>query len=222
MNKLTLVGLCSLILCTNSLAKESVFSIDDVRKQVAFIENNECPVDAKIHDIEWVQQKLSCMVNMDQYVAFLKIDYPGDKTLESYLEHLNEKNTQVLKIMLKEHGWINISRFGRKADSDAWLLVQHADQDPAFQASVAFLLEALVEIGETNINNFAYLYDRVALKYQQLGLKQRYGTQFIVKKNSLELQPFSGTIQDINARRKEIGLPTVERYLNQAKATYLE
>lgn len=83
-------------------------------------------------------------------------------------------NTAWLKAQLAESGWFRISVYGPNADKNAWLLVQHADHDVAFQKQVLSLLEPLIPLKETSPSNYAYLYDRVAIAEKRA---QRYGTQ---------------------------------------------
>ncbi|ADU13611.1 DUF6624 domain-containing protein [Asticcacaulis excentricus] len=83
-------------------------------------------------------------------------------------------NTAWLKAQLAESGWFRISVYGPNADKNAWLLVQHADHDVAFQKQVLSLLEPLIPLKETLPSNYAYLYDRVAIAEKRA---QRYGTQ---------------------------------------------
>lgn len=84
------------------------------------------------------------------------------------------ENTAWLKAHVAAHGWIRISEHGEAASQAAWLLIQHADNDPAFQAEVLTLLEPLVAARETSGGNYAYLYDRVAVGANR---PQRYGSQ---------------------------------------------
>lgn len=84
-------------------------------------------------------------------------------------------NTEWLKGVIAEHGWPKISDVGEEAATNAWLLVQHADQDPLFQRDMLRLIEPLAAQGEASPRDFAYLYDRVMLKWAG---KQRYGSQF--------------------------------------------
>jgi hypothetical protein len=100
------------------------------------------------------------------------------------------------------------------------MLVQHADHDPHFQASIAFMLEQLVAIGETDQKNFAYLYDRVAVGLNHIGIKQKYGTQSMLDNNTIKLTPFVGTIQELDSRRQAIGLPPIQEYLAQLREFY--
>lgn len=87
----------------------------------------------------------------------------------------DRKNTEYLKKLVAEQGWPTISRVGEQASAKAWLLIQHADHDPAFQLMALRLMQPLVVKGEVSKRNYAYLYDRVMLK---LNGKQRFGTQF--------------------------------------------
>ncbi|MBA3999508.1 DUF6624 domain-containing protein [Brevundimonas sp.] len=84
------------------------------------------------------------------------------------------ENAVWLKTELDAHGWFRISQHGEEADRAAWLIVQHADQDPQFQTAVLAMLEPLVALGETRPSSYAYLHDRVAVN---TGRPQRYGTQ---------------------------------------------
>ncbi len=135
--------------------------------------------------------------------------------VDPYWEEIDSTSTRELKALLEAHGWPVISRFGRKADSDAWILAQHADLDPGFQREVLSLLEALVPEEETDPQNFAKLYDRVALAE---GRPQKYGTQFhcVSQEGGLTV----GKLEDeenVDALRAALGMPTVEEYLRFAK-----
>lgn len=85
------------------------------------------------------------------------------------------KNTAFLKKLVQDKGWPTIPMVGKRASFNAWLLVQHADHDPAFQLQALRLMEPLAARGEVSKTNYAYLYDRVMLKFNG---KQRFGTQF--------------------------------------------
>lgn len=87
---------------------------------------------------------------------------------------LDHENTEWLKADLAANGWYRLSRYEAAADTAAWLMVQHADNDPEFQAAVLAMLEPLVATGDARPANYAYLYDRVAMN---AGRPLRYGTQ---------------------------------------------
>ncbi|ATQ41257.1 DUF6624 domain-containing protein [Caulobacter mirabilis] len=87
---------------------------------------------------------------------------------------IDEANLVWLKKTIAERGWFRISRDGQQADDAARNLVQHADDDPAFQQRMLAVLEAELAAKETTASGYAYLYDRVAVN---TGKPQRYATQ---------------------------------------------
>lgn len=97
-----------------------------------------------------------------------------DKALMQQQQQVNQDNTARLKEIVEEYGWPGFSLVGKDGASAAWLLVQHADHDVAFQKQCLALLQAAVEIGEALPRHAAYLYDRVAVNEKR---PQRYGTQ---------------------------------------------
>jgi hypothetical protein len=83
-------------------------------------------------------------------------------------------NTEWLKADVAANGWYTIPVNGARASSSAWLMAQHADRDRDFQRHVLALMEPMVATGEVSRNNYAYLWDRVAVGENR---PQRYGTQ---------------------------------------------
>lgn len=87
---------------------------------------------------------------------------------------IDRDNTAWLRADLAANGWYRISAFHPSASNAAWLMVQHADRDPAFQQEMLVMLEPLAAEGEIERSDFAYLFDRVAVN---AGRPQRYGSQ---------------------------------------------
>lgn len=114
-----------------------------------------------------IARLLARMVEVDQ--GFRKL--PRDQHVDRDVYGLN---TRTIKAWLANIDWFTISAFGRDADHAAWLLVQHADHDVAFQRDVLARLTKLVDKNETDRSSYAYLYDRVAVNDGKL---QRYATQ---------------------------------------------
>ena len=123
----------------------------------------------------------------------------------------DEANTEWLKGVVAERGWPTISAVGEEASFAAWLLVQHADADPAFQLDALRLMEPLVVSGEVSKSNYAYLYDRVMLK---LAGKQRYATQVRCRDGIRAPQPLEDEA-NVDRLRSEVGLPPVSEYIEQ-------
>lgn len=104
----------------------------------------------------------------------------------SELAHVDFSNTAWLRREIAKRGWPKQSEVGEKASNAAWLIVQHADHDPAFQYRALKLMEPLVAQREVSPQNYAYLYDRVMLK---LTGQQRYATQFTCKDGAYVPRP---------------------------------
>jgi Family of unknown function (DUF6624) len=125
----------------------------------------------------------------------------------------DEDNLNWLKEKISSSGWFDIGRYGAAADNAAWLLVQHADGDPGYQASVAVLLEPKVASGDTNPANFAYLSDRIAVRN---GRPQRFATQA----ECVQGQWLAPRIEDpdgLDARRAAMGLEPYRDQLARRK-----
>jgi len=117
----------------------------------------------------------------------------------------DHRNTAMMKAYVAGKGWPTIAKVGSRASDAAWLLVQHADDDPAFQLSVLRLMAPLAEKGEVSKANYALLYDRVMLK--TLG-KQRYGTQTTCADGKRVALPIEDP-DKVETWRAEAGLDTM-------------
>ena len=74
---------------------------------------------------------------------------------------IDAQNTDRLRQILAEHGWPGQSLVGEQGAHDAWLIAQHADDDPAFQRQALELLAEAVAHGEAKPRDLAYLTDRL-------------------------------------------------------------
>jgi hypothetical protein len=127
---------------------------------------------------------------------------------------IDVQDTADMKALLNIYGWIKISIFGEVADNQAWLIIQHADQDPGFQKEVLTTLESLWPAKETNSRNYAYLYDRVAASWSDPTKRQpqRYGTQGQCQAPG-DWQPLPlESLTHLDEWRKEVGLPSFAEY----------
>jgi hypothetical protein len=135
-----------------------------------------------------------------------------EKEFKGVLEQgqgIDRKNTAWLKQVIERQGWPTFSQVGKDGGLAAWLLVQHADLDPAFQKRCLPLLEAAVEKKEASAQHLAYLTDRVRLANKE---KQVYGTQVRIVDGKAEPQPIEDEA-NVDKRRKEKGLPPLAEYL---------
>ncbi|WP_206364500.1 DUF6624 domain-containing protein [Sphingomonas pokkalii] len=120
-------------------------------------------------------------------------------------------NTGWLKAQVDRGGWPTIAQAGSAGSHAAWLLVQHADADPAFQLRALRLMTPLVASGEVNKRSYAYLYDRIMLKITG---KQRYATQVTCKDGRRVAQPLEEEAR-LPELRAEMGLEPFADYLKQ-------
>ncbi len=109
---------------------------------------------------------------------------------------------------MDKYGWPGKSLVGKDGANAAWLLVQHADRDPAFQKRCLDLMKEAARKGEVSGQELAYLTDRVRVAQ---GEKQLYGTQFHTVDGRLVPQPIEDE-PNVDKRRKEIGLSTMAEY----------
>ena len=128
------------------------------------------------------------------------------------METRDHANTIWLKGVVASGGWPKRANVGDAGADAAWLLVQHADADPAFQARALHLMEPLVKTGDVSLKNYAYLYDRVMLK---LVAEQRYATQLTCRGGRYVPLPVEDESK-VEPLRREVGLDTFADYANRA------
>jgi hypothetical protein len=135
-----------------------------------------------------------------------------DEAAKKRVEAIDTKATARMKEIVAKYGWPGKSLVGEDGANTAWLLVQHADKDVAFQKQCLALLEKAYKAGEATERDYAYLFDRVAVAE---GKPQRYGTQFRDGKP----QPIEDEA-NVDARRKAIGLNTMAEYAKDMERMY--
>lgn len=153
-------------------------------------------------------------------IKLIEKDQEMRKNFQSGKSKWNEKidkiSTDKLKYVIKENGWPTISMVGEEGSRCAWLIVQHSP-DLKFQEYCLSLMESLPE-NEIAKKHIAYLKDRILV--QKKG-KQIYGTQ--MKKNKrgkLEPLPIKN-MKKVDKLRNEIGLDSLEDYLNRSNSSIL-
>ena len=120
---------------------------------------------------------------------------------------IDAANTERLKEIVSRIGWPSVSLVGKEASHQAWLLVQHADKDLAFQEECLRAMLALPE-GEVSKHNIAYLTDRIRMNKK---VPQLYGTQYLLDQETGLYAPLPiESPERVEDRRKEMGLDTLE------------
>lgn len=169
-----------------------------------------------------VTEQLALRVGRDQRVRRLILELletpgagPDDNTLTwlrlfRHMTAIDRGNIAWLKGELEEIGWFTISEYGAEADNNAFLIVQHATEDPEFMREIHALFTELLPRGEIAPDNYALLTDRLAVID---GQPQPYGSQFECVDGGQRLQtPLSAPEAVVDERRAEVGLPPLADY----------
>jgi len=148
-------------------------------------------------------------------IYFMARPTPALRAYDEYLFNLmctaDEDNLNWLKDQVARNGWFDIRRYGRAADQAAWLMVQHADGAPAYQAYIAALLEVKARSGETDPQNYAFLSDRIAVR---TGQPQTFATQMECV-DGRWLAPNVVAPEELDSRRASMGLKPYRAQLAQ-------
>lgn len=120
------------------------------------------------------------------------------------------ENLVKVKAVLDQYGWLSAAVVGDDANSALFLVIQHADLK-TWEKYVPLMREA-VKNKAAKAADLAKLEDRLALEQ---GEKQLYGTQLglDVKTNRYYVFPIADP-DHVDARRKEMGLDSIHRYLS--------
>ena len=116
---------------------------------------------------------------------------------------------RIKQIVADHHGLPGVREVGADGMAAAWLLVQHADTDAAFQQQVLEGLAPKVDSGEVSAREYALLVDRVLVN---TGKPQRYGSQLAAISSRWQPKPMEAPEQ-VDARRAALGLMPLADYL---------
>jgi len=117
------------------------------------------------------------------------------------IEVADRENQAALLQLLPAEGWFLSSRYGRKAASAAFHIVQHSDAELWRRFLPVF--EPLVRDGEIEGQSYAMMFDRLATSE---GRPQRYGTQFRCDGGKWRPYPIEDREQ-LEARRVMMSFP---------------
>jgi hypothetical protein len=137
------------------------------------------------------------------------LDHDDEQRAATRVGEVDADNTAWLRGVVDRHGWPGASLVGEDGANAAWLLVQHADHDPAFQRRCLDLLQAAVERGEGSARDLAYLTDRVLLAE---GAEQEYGTQMRTTRAGYAPRSLRDPAT-VDVRRASVGLEPIAGYI---------
>lgn len=167
-----------------------------------------------------IRRTLGDLIYLDQQLRneLSKAKAKGDEALSEKVREkivaIDRENLSRLKAIFDEVGFPTREMVGIDGVSTAFLLVQHADEDPLFQRHALALAEPLMRQRQMSRRQFAMLSDRVSLAF---GEPQVYGTQMVMQDGKYVLQP-TIDIDNLDSRRKEMALGPHLKMLESANS----
>jgi hypothetical protein len=135
---------------------------------------------------------------------------PEVKAVLERMEKVDRENLAWLKGVVEKHGWPGRSVVGPDGAQGAFLIAQHATSDLDFMAKCLESLRAAYKAGDAEGQWVALMTDRLLILKDKK--KQLYGTQLTSKDGRLVPQPIEDEA-NVDARRKELGMPPLGEYL---------
>lgn len=127
---------------------------------------------------------------------------------------IHNQNAAALDEIINTIGYPTEEKVGEEASEAAWLVIQHSIARPDFMKKCAAFLEREVHLNKADPRHLALLLDRINVFE---GRPQLYGTQFDWDESgSLSPNIYDNLIK-VNARRKTIGLNTLEEQIKTIK-----
>jgi hypothetical protein len=134
---------------------------------------------------------------------------------DSRMAEVHRMNAKRLDEIVARHGWPDECTVGKDGSEAAWLVVQHAIDQPDFQRRMFVYLENAAEQGRVEPWQLALLEDRIR---SLEGRPQKYGTQFDWDESG-EMSPYP-EIEDpsqVNELRASVGLPPIEEAIEDQR-----
>ena len=153
------------------------------------------------------------LLRLRQEDQAVRIDAASNATAAEGFLAVDRRTAARMREIVAAHGWPGISLVGHDGAAAAWLIVQHATHDRAFQEQCLVRLREAVGPGEAEPRHVAYLEDRLAVT---AGRPQRYGTQF---DDRLEPKPIEDE-EHLDERRRAVGLSSMAAYTRQIRKRF--
>jgi hypothetical protein len=147
----------------------------------------------------------------DQRARVAVLAKPRDPQRKRAVVLADQGNLRWLRELVAGKGFPTAAQVGEEGLDHAWLLLQHMDDDPQFQAALLPTLEQRYADGELGADNLARFTDRV-LKAQ--GKPQRYGTQFSPEEMGSQHfgLPDDASVREVEAHRRDLGVMPLADY----------
>jgi hypothetical protein len=165
---------------------------------------------------EMLRRLAADQVARDRLVEGMQAGRPPDTSLFNEMRSIDSSNTLWLQEAVARHGWPDRDVVGEDGARAAFLLVQHADHDTAFQAAMLPSIEAAFRRGQATGQSVALLTDRLAVARHE---PQVYGSQTTMTDGRMTFAPIADSA-GVDARRARMGLPPLNEYRRVLDSVY--
>lgn len=132
-----------------------------------------------------------------------------------HFDRIDRANSGRLQRILRRISWSELTALSPRAADQAFSIISHSN-DVAFKRRMIAVFEPLARAHEMPGDHFAILVDDVA---QAEGRPQVYGTNFNCRDGLFQPNPTEAPDQ-LNARRAELGMNTIEEYATVQRQMY--
>lgn len=162
-----------------------------------------------------LRTELLQMARKDQRARIALIKHGmSDPAYVRAVNAVDTSNGEHLKQIFKKYGFPTPAMVGYDGTNAAWLLLQHQNQDPAWQRKWLNALTQLAKRNELSPEDYALFVDRVRVNERR---KQIYGTQFFP--GGFVLKPTENPAH-LDERREKLGLIPENEYECILRAMY--
>ncbi len=170
-----------------------------------------------------ITNELIAMHNLDRQLVRSSIDpSQQDHDAVARVNAIDRAHTDRLVEIVDYIGWPTRGTVGLEATQGAYLVIQHAGHNTAFQSRCLDMMLDLAQRGELPKPYVALLTDRISVFNNQ---PQIYGTQMTLAKDSngvMRPVPSSpiGSPEQLDARRAEMGMPAHDKFVTAIAQAY--
>jgi heme-degrading monooxygenase HmoA len=132
------------------------------------------------------------------------------------MQKIDREDLARVEAIIARYGYPGKSLVGTEAAGSAWLVIQHSDA--ATQKKYLPMLEKAAEAGELDRGSVAMTIDHILVSE---GKPQLYGSAFKNVNGEFVPEPIQDE-KNLDARRKEVGLPPFAEYSARLKAAYAQ
>jgi len=204
--------LALILLACGSVATnaQSCLTQEDVKQMMARIDSPPPPqVDKKL------KEQLLKMADKQRELLLQVVE--KDQTKQSDKEKLHklyDTNTTKLCEILKANGWPTSALVDREGVVAAFRILNSGTFE--LQRDLLPVIVGMLKKDPSQKSEFAGVYDRLRVS---AGMKQLFGTQAVSMSGFLILYPIDDPA-NLDARRKEYGLPEIDYYIKGLERTY--